>query len=154
MKDFEAFRNDLGEQESNNNYKAVNRYGYLGRYQFGKARLLDLGYSIDNYGKNTRPILYARSIKITKGEFLNNPKLQDELFIKHVKDLKETIKKQYARYLNKTHRGIYLTLSGLVAGAHLVGLGGLRQWIRGGEVKDGNGVKVETYIKKFAGYDI
>ena len=42
-KSFIDFRNALGKKESNNNYKSVSKYGYLGKYQFSK-------YTLKNYG--------------------------------------------------------------------------------------------------------
>ena len=43
-KTFSAFKYAIGYKESTNNYKAVNRFGYLGRYQFGKIALQDIGF--------------------------------------------------------------------------------------------------------------
>ena len=37
------FRNAIGFKESSNRYGVVNSLGYLGRYQFGTARLSDFG---------------------------------------------------------------------------------------------------------------
>lgn len=151
---FDEFAKAIRERESSNRYDIENKFGFLGAYQFGKARLLDLGISIDNYGMNLRPLLYARAMKISKDDFLNNNELQDKIFDRHIEKLKVIIKKRFSRYLNKYFKGIYITLSGLVAGAHLVGVGGLSRWFKGENIKDGNNVRVEEYIKKFAGYNI
>ena len=40
---FREFAYLIGERESNNNYQAKNSFGFLGAYQFGMARLCDLG---------------------------------------------------------------------------------------------------------------
>lgn len=134
MKSFEEFKNALGQRESGNNYKSQNKYGYTGRYQFGAARLKDLGY------------------KGTMTAFKNNPAIQEEYFIKHVQD--------HAKYLfpvladAKKKRGDYITLSGLIAGAHLGGRGGVAKFIAGTDFADANGTKVSSYVKQFSGYEI
>ena len=46
--------------ESGNRYDIVNRYGYMGKYQFGKKTLKGLG------------------IKVTQDEFLNSPYIQEK----------------------------------------------------------------------------
>jgi len=54
-------------------------------------------------------------------------------------------------YLNRCNR------SGIIAGAHLVGHGGVKTWLDSNgttDVKDGNGVCVSEYMEQFAGYDI
>ena len=54
-KGHKEFLDAIGHRESGNRYDIVNSYGYLGRYQFGKATLKGLGF------------------KVTKDEFLNSP---------------------------------------------------------------------------------
>jgi Ca2+-binding RTX toxin-like protein len=51
--------------------------------------------------------------------------------------------------------GVKLTVSGMLAGAHLVGAGNLNKYLLSGGVNapaDGNGVGVKSYITQFAGY--
>ena len=43
-KTLEDFYNDLGARESGGNYKAVNSFGYIGKYQMGEAAMVDAGY--------------------------------------------------------------------------------------------------------------
>jgi len=154
MKNYQAFAEAIRQAESSNRYDIKNRFGYLGAYQFGKARLLDLGISINDFGKYLHPVAYKKAKKMSEEEFLKNKELQDEVFREHCKQLARVIKKRFSYLLNKKHRNIKLTLSGMIAGAHLVGLGGLIKWINGKEVKDGNGVSVEVYLKKFQDYDL
>ena len=40
--DYELFLDAMGHQESGNRYNVVNRYGYMGKYQFGKSTLKTL----------------------------------------------------------------------------------------------------------------
>lgn len=135
MKTFEEYKTALGAQESGNRYNITNRFGYTGRYQFGKARLKDLGYTG------------------TMEAFKNSPALQEQYFLLHVKD--------HAMHLlpylleAKSKYGTWLTLSGLIAYAHLLGAGQARKWVNTGvDKKDGNGVSGKTYATKFSGYEI
>jgi hypothetical protein len=51
--------------------------------------------------------------------------------------------------------GVMLSQSGMIAGSHLVGIGGLAKFIRSGgtEVtKDGNGTSIIEYLTLFEGY--
>ena len=36
IKNHSSFLDAIGHRESTNNYKAVNQFGYLGKYQFGR----------------------------------------------------------------------------------------------------------------------
>ena len=44
--DTRLFLNEIGFKESGNRYDIVNRYGYMGKYQFGKKTLEGLGYKV------------------------------------------------------------------------------------------------------------
>jgi len=61
------------------------------------------------------------------------------------------------RSIGTAVNGTAITLSGLVAGAHLVGVGGLRTFIASGGTqmpRDGNGVPVTAYMSALGGCDI
>ena len=58
IKDHYAFLDAIGHQESGNRYTIVNRFGYMGRYQFGKSTLRTL------------------KIKVSREAFLSSPDLQ------------------------------------------------------------------------------
>ena len=150
MKTYEQFKDALGFRESGGEYDIVNTFGYLGKYQFGKPRLYDLGFSIDGWHPKGRKV---RTIMVVK-EFLNSPALQDWVFINHVKQLKRIILKRYSKYLGKKILGVEVTLSGLIAGAHLKGLGGLRQFLNGVNNKDAYGTEIIEYVDKFGGYEV
>lgn len=42
--DFDAYKQAIGVHESGSKYNTVNSIGYIGKYQFGAAALVDLGY--------------------------------------------------------------------------------------------------------------
>lgn len=131
----DTFLYDMAVRESSNRYDVVNQYGYMGAYQFGSQTLKNLGY------------------KVTRKEFLSNPALQEEAMLKLLKANKHTLRRQIKKYDGKLVNGVLVTESGLLAAAHLVGAGSVRKWVRNGkEFKDGNGVTLVSYLKKFNGY--
>lgn len=144
MKPYKEFVDEIGKRESSNNYRCVNTLGFLGRFQFGKARLYDLGYSIDGWHPASRPALNV----ITKDQFLLDNNLQDQLFDKHVSGLGSIIKNKYAEGIQK------YSLSGLIAGAHLKGIGGVKSFLAGNDNADAYGTKISEYIEKFKDYEI
>jgi hypothetical protein len=74
----DTFKEDLAMSESSNKYDVVNDKGYMGKYQFGDARLEDFKNANKDY-------------KFTKKEFLNDPSLQEDVFSWHVEDINNYI---------------------------------------------------------------
>ena len=131
------FLNAIGFKESGNRYDIVNRFGYMGKYQFGKRTLRGLGF------------------KVSKEEFLNSPKIQEEAMYKLLQTNKRYLKKYIDKYEGEIVHGVLVTESGLLAAAHLGGAGSVKKWFRTGKVrKDGNGVKITTYMERFSGYEL
>lgn len=155
-KNFENFALALRIRESSNNYQAVNAYGFLGAYQFGLARLSDLGYTERKPGVSG----YANSsfqwrTGYSKEYFLSNPDFQDRVFKEHADNLITQIKAKLTDYLGKQINGTEITLSGLVAGAHLAGVNGVSSYLKGHyDNQDAFGTKVSSYIKAFANYNL
>ena len=133
----QAFLDAIGFRESGNRYDIVNLYGYMGKYQFGKKTLRGLGF------------------KMSKEEFLNSPLLQEEAMYKLLQTNKRYLKKYIDKYEGEIVHGVLVTESGLLAAAHLGGAGSVKKWFRTGKVrKDGNGVKITTYMERFSGYEL
>ena len=133
----QAFLDAIGFRESGNRYDIVNRYGYMGKYQFGRKTLRGLGF------------------KMSKEEFLNSPLLQEQAMYALLKQNKKSLRKYITKYNGKYVHGILVTESGLLAAAHLGGAGSVKKWFRTGKVrKDGNGVKITSYMERFGGYDL
>jgi len=153
---FYAFENALGHRESGNNYTIVNEYGYLGRFQFGMARLCDFGLT------ERKPNLKGYSNKcfqwvppFSKEVFLAHPRLQDKLFELHVSTHAKRILKVYPAWVDTLlEDGTLLTLSGIVACFHLLGEGGFKHWIDGEDTADAMGTMASDYLEKFSGYEI
>lgn len=137
IKNHTTFLEDIGHKESSGRYKVVNRYGYMGKYQFGATTLKGLGYSV------------------TKKEFLNSPKLQEEAMQKLLEHNKKRLQKYIDKYEGEVVHGVYITESGILAAAHLGGAGNVRKFFRkGSNFKDGNGTSIVTYMEKFSGYKL
>ena len=136
-KDYYLFLHDLGHQESGNRYDIVNRYGYMGRYQFGKSTLRTL------------------KIKVSKEAFLNSPDLQDYAMLQLLCYNKRKLQKYIDKYNGKEIHGVLVTESGLLAAAHLGGQGSVKKWFRTGKIRqDANGVKITSYMTRFGGYNL
>ena len=61
IKRLDHFLHDIGMRESSNKYTIVNKWGYMGKYQFGRKTLDGLGYK-----------------RVTNETFLNTPWLQEQ----------------------------------------------------------------------------
>ena len=137
-KDFVGFKEALAFKESQGKYTAVNTFGYLGKYQFGKTTLLR--FKIYN----------------TKA-FLNNPELQEKAFKALCKVNKWILRKDIQRCVGKTINGITISTSGILAAAHLSGARNVKKFLRSNgalNFSDAYGSSIESYLKKFGGYDV
>lgn len=132
------FLHAIGRRESSNRYDIVNRYGYMGKYQFGRKTLNSIGFkNIDNK------------------TFLNSPEIQERAMISLLKSNKKILRRQIRRYVGTVVNGVYITESGLLAGAHLAGAGNVKKWLRNGRrFKDGLGTSMVSYIELFGGYKL
>lgn len=135
--ELQNFLDALGFRESGNRYHITNKWGYMGKYQFGRSTLKGLGF------------------KVTKQEFLNNPQLQEEAMMALLLHNKEKLQKYIDIFDGQTVNGMLITESGILAAAHLGGQGSVKRYFKNGKVfKDGNGTKITSYMNKFSGYEI
>ncbi|OSY87755.1 peptidoglycan-binding protein LysM [Tenacibaculum holothuriorum] len=136
--DFVGFKEALAFKESQGRYSIVNKLGYLGKYQFGKSTLKRFRiYNTQN--------------------FLKDPELQEKAFIALCKVNKWILRKDIRRSVGKTINGVKITESGILAAAHLSGAGNVKKYLRSNgsfKFKDAFGTSIESYMKKFAGYDV
>jgi hypothetical protein len=136
-KTFNGFKEALAFKESRGNYFTVNKFGYLGKYQFGAETLKLIGV----YNPNT---------------FLSNPGLQERAFKANVERNKWILRKDIERFEGKTINGVMVTESGILAAAHLAGAGSVKKFLRSyGSEKfaDAFGTSITYYMKRFSGYD-
>lgn len=136
-KSLEAFLYDLGNRESSNNYGVVNKYGYMGKYQFGHATLKALGY------------------KVTMYDFLKNPALQEEAMITLLKHNKFVLRHYIRKYEGRKRNGVLVTESGILAAAHLGGPKNVKRLLDYGlNPADQNGTRLTHYMERFSGYKL
>lgn len=132
-----AFKEAIGFAESSGKYNAVNDFGYLGKYQFGRGTLEMIGIENTNL-------------------FLNAPKLQEAAFYANASRNKWILKRDIARFKDEIINGVKITESGILAAAHLAGPGNVKKYLRSGgnnSFSDGFGTSIRYYFKEFAGYD-
>ena len=137
QQELENFLDAIGFRESGNRYGITNKWGYMGKYQFGRSTLKGLGF------------------KVTKQEFLNDPQLQEEAMMALLLHNKEKLQLYIDTFDGKTINGMLITESGILAAAHLGGQGSVKRYFKKGKVfRDGNGTKITSYMNKFSGYEI
>ena len=169
---FARFAAAMRQRESGDRYHITNPHGYLGAYQFGRARLADYGFTkrlassaggYENDEFSWVPPWY-------EARLLANDSLQDRLFARHVADHLTWIKRRRlvrkvgeqvsalfvspfnGRSLIDPADDVTITLSGMVAVLHLVGYGGLDDLVRGKRDRvDGNGTSASDYLREFGG---
>ena len=105
--DMYAFMKRLGKAEGLGSYTAVSKTGYLGLYQFHPKTLRALGFTM------------------SADEFLANPQLQDSAMVAYMKSNARELRGVIRKYAGTTYNGVYITKAGILAGAHLVGTGGM-----------------------------
>lgn len=152
-KDYDDFLDALAMRESSGNYEAVNRFGYLGRYQLGGLALQDAGFQ-DESGNWTE---LAASFGVSSDDdFLASPKAQEEAVRAYHGKLCGYIRAcGLESYIGTEYCGVKVTKSGLLAACHLVGVKALCNALERGEpVFDGNGVPASEYMDLFSGYNI
>lgn len=187
-----AFLYALATQESSNKQWKMslqNKYhgkklGYAGSYQIGEAALIDLGI----YEKKPDKIINGQKFYNNnwKGKFTGNPgynitslddfldhqEKQDAVMFALLKknwDLIHSNEYNLDRYVGDTINGQIITESGLLAGAHLLGVDKLKiylehngqpyyvEGIEGPIISDntdGNNTPISKYISDFADFDV
>ena len=135
--ELDNFLSAIGQRESSNRYHVTNKWGYMGKYQFGKSTLRGLGFDV------------------TRKEFLSNPELQEEAMLSLLLHNKEKLQKYIDVFDGRRINGMLITESGILAAAHLGGQGSVKRYFKHGKVfKDGYGTKITSYMDTFSGYDI
>lgn len=145
-----------------------NSRGYIGFFQFGEAALIDLGYYKhwkDNFDKTeendwTGSWIGHNGVN-SLSDFLKSPAKQVQIIGEWIDLLCKRLRnRSFNEYYGKIINGIEITESGAIAGAHLVGDGGLGSFLGISGFKgnykevDGNNVHISKYIEMFNHYDL
>jgi ABC-type antimicrobial peptide transport system permease subunit len=134
---FVAFKEAVGFKESQGKYNKVNTLGYLGKYQFGKTTLETVGVK-DSL------------------QFMNSPKMQEKAFIVLLQRNKYELRNVIAHFKGKVIDGVVITESGILAAAHLGGVGSVKKYLNSNGTKkcrDQYGTSIKQYLEQFAGYE-
>ena len=149
-KNLQLYFDAVGQRESSGNYKADNKIGFIGKYQMGKLALTEAGY-YKNGGYTGKDGVYSDN------DFLNNPEAQEHAMYIFTQKQWGYIKSYAPKYAGKYINGIHITYSGMLAASHLLGHGGLDNYLSSNgknKGKDGFGTNIEEYLRKFADYDV
>ena len=168
------FLTDIANKESSLDPEKINDIGYMGKYQFGEIALKDIlkqhpGESKEDYEKrikqywpkNFGKVRTASDFKFFQSRFKNKgvvfwPEHKQDLAMKQLlKNNKAYLGDYIDKWVGKKKNGIKITLSGLLAGAHLLGPSNVKNFLDHGKVaKDGYGTPITEYIEKFGGYNV
>jgi hypothetical protein len=140
----ENFLNHLAYKESSNNPNVVNTLGYIGKYQFGRAALKEVGYG---------------SLRVS--EFRKNPSIfpeeaQDKAIIMLLKINRKRLESTIEKYEGKYIAGIKITEAGLLAAAHLAGASGVKRFLRTNgryNPADSYGTRLSDYLLEFSKHE-
>ena len=137
-KDFIGFKELLAYKESTGNYSRINKFGFMGKFQFNL---------------NTLKMYKIKDAKV----FLENPKLQERVFLINVQRNKWILRKDIKWFVGTKINNTIITESGIIAAAHLAGPGNVKKYLRSGgkhNPKDAFGTSISLYMDYFKGYDI
>jgi len=112
-KSYLGFKEAVAFKESRGDYKVVNQFGYMGKYQFGKGTLELIGI------KN-----------IEREDFLNDAELQEKAFYAYLSRNKWVLRRDIKWFVGRTMNGVEVTESGILAAAHLGGPNSVKRYLR------------------------
>ena len=138
ISDFNGFKEFLGFKESSGSFKSVNKFGYMGKYQFNL---------------NTLKIYKLKN----STNFINNPELQERVFLINCQRNKWILRKDILWFVGTKINGIEVTESGILAAAHLSGPGNVKKFLRSqgkNDLKDAFGTSISNYLGTFKDYDL
>jgi len=139
------FLEALGMKESSNNWKVVNKWGYMGKWQMGRSALRSMGiYNITPYKFRRDPSIFS--------------KIQQEAAIERLVNLNYFQLKRFIDvFSGATIKGVKITPAGILAAAHLGGVHGVEKFLyTQGRYNphDALGTSILSYIKYFGNYNI
>lgn len=126
----------MGSLESANSYTIVNRFGYMGKYQFNKRTLRMLDFN----SKQIKTFLYNPNIQELAMEKLT---IHNKLYFD---------RNNLLGYVGTIVGGVRISLEGMLAAAHLRGPYSVKKYLQtNGMINkvDGNNTSVKNYLKEF-----
>ena len=134
---FIGYKEAIAFKESQGKYRKINSLGYMGKYQFGEETLKTVGIHDSN-------------------QFLNSPKMQEKAFVALISKNKSELRDVIEKYDGQIVSGILITESGILAAAHLGGVGSVKKFFKHeGKryFKDAYGTSIRSYMRDFGGYE-
>jgi Ca2+-binding RTX toxin-like protein len=166
---YQDFLFAIGTSESSNRDVFVNRDGYAGYFQFGETAMRMIGwYQVDatpgviDFKGGWTAEAKANGVNSLQ-DFLSSHAIQEKAITEYyqylwMNDWGQSFENTTLKdYIGKTVGGIKISVSGLIAGSHLVGADQVEAWLKSGGVTTPNdpyGTKVSEYVSKFANYDM
>lgn len=151
------FRERLGYYESRGDYQIVNRYGYLGKYQMGECALIDTGHYLGDASGCLKqdwagPWSGLNGV-YSLADYLNNPSAQDAAVQALIDQNWYEIKRRGLDiYVGRQMYNVNVTVAGMLAAAHLGGVGGVERFLGSGgtdDPADAFGTSLSTYMARF-----
>ena len=144
-----VFMQAISRVESNHRIDIVNQNGCMGKYQFCQGTFQFLKNR--NYIDST----------ITREQFLADDSIQNVAMLALMRYNYKQLAPIIRTYRGTWYNGIYISTSGLLAAAHLVGVGGVNHYFHPDNaqyanfvIQDANGTTIEHYLHKFSNYSI
>jgi len=142
--EFSRFISDLGNSESGNDWKCINRIGCFGEWQFDESTLKYLGYksvTLRKFRENTEVFPREMQLKALRTLIRVNMVLLTD----------------YCHFIGDSIGGVRITKSGMIAASHLGGAGSLQRYLNtGGRInnRDVLGTSMRDYLKRFRNYEL
>ena len=148
----------IASLESNFKYNAENQLHYLGKYQMSKLALIDSGYYKKGDGipgnNYNNSFWTGKDGVYGKDDFLKNAQAQENAMLKYTNThWKQISDMGLDKYIGKNVDGVVVTKSGMLATSHLLGIGGLRDFLKGNNKSDANGTTAKDYMTKVSNVD-
>jgi len=141
QKNMREFKYAIAARESSNNWKDYNPYGYIGKFQFGKAAMQSTGFG-----------------HIEFVDFMNNPSVFPEYDQEKAMDSLLRINEYILRsYITEFEGELFLdsikiTKTGLLAASHLAGPGNVKRFLKTNgryNPQDQMGTRLSDYLITF-----
>jgi len=141
QKNMREFKYAIAARESSNNWKDYNPYGYIGKFQFGKAAMQSTGFG-----------------HIEFVDFMNNPSVFPEYDQEKAMDSLLRINEYILRSYIAEFEGelfldsIKITKTGLLAASHLAGPGNVKRFLKTNgryNPQDQMGTRLSDYLITF-----
>jgi len=136
----------LGQRESSNNYHSVNQFGFCGRWQFGVGARIDGGYvrpGTQQHNVSSPNVWLGKDGVFSREDWLDNEDVQNAAMVVYTKAHFNALTTRHALTSNSS----LPRCAGLLAAAHLLGVGGAMNFVRGSNGHDANGTTAGQYYR-------